>query len=239
MLLYYIRHGDPTYHPDALTPLGICQAEALSRRLTLHGLDEIYASTSERARMTALPTAELLKKEITFLDWCHENHAWDEFAVPDEEAGGKRWVFQHSTLAPMLNDPEVRALGEAWHTHSVFAPYDFARGMDRVARETDAFLAQLGYTHDRAHARYICTAPHARRIALFAHQGFGNMFLSTLLDIPYPLFTTRFDMGHTGVTVIRFAETGERCVPQVLTYSNDSHIFAQDLPTLYKNEIFI
>ena len=33
MLLYVIRHGDPTYSPDALTPLGHRQAEAVEKRL--------------------------------------------------------------------------------------------------------------------------------------------------------------------------------------------------------------
>ena len=42
MLLFYIRHGDPTYTPDALTPLGERQAEALAKRLSLYGLNRIY-----------------------------------------------------------------------------------------------------------------------------------------------------------------------------------------------------
>ena len=32
MLLYFIRHGDPVYSPDSLTPLGHEQAKALERR---------------------------------------------------------------------------------------------------------------------------------------------------------------------------------------------------------------
>ena len=50
MLLYFIRHGDPIYVPDSLTPLGHRQAEAVGRRLALHGLDAVYSSPSNRAR---------------------------------------------------------------------------------------------------------------------------------------------------------------------------------------------
>ena len=64
MLLFYVRHGDPIYNPDSLTDLGHEQAKALAKRLMLHGIDEIYASTSTRATQTAIPTAKLLKKEI-------------------------------------------------------------------------------------------------------------------------------------------------------------------------------
>ena len=61
MLFFYVRHGDPIYDPDSLTPLGHRQAEAVAKRLALYGLDEIYASTSNRAVLTATPTSEILK----------------------------------------------------------------------------------------------------------------------------------------------------------------------------------
>ena len=46
MIFYYIRHGDPIYDPDSLTPLGEKQAEALAKRLALYGIDKIYSSPS-------------------------------------------------------------------------------------------------------------------------------------------------------------------------------------------------
>ena len=39
MLLFYIRHGDPIYHPDNLTPLGLRQAESVAKRLALFGIE--------------------------------------------------------------------------------------------------------------------------------------------------------------------------------------------------------
>ena len=33
MLLFYIRHGDPIYNPDSLTPQGERQAEALAKQI--------------------------------------------------------------------------------------------------------------------------------------------------------------------------------------------------------------
>ncbi len=73
MLLFYIRHGDPVYDPDSLTELGHKQAEALSERLALNDLDEIYCSTSVRARQTAEPTAKKLNLPVNLLDWCNES----------------------------------------------------------------------------------------------------------------------------------------------------------------------
>ena len=62
MILYYVRHGDPIYSPDSLTKLGHEQAKALSKRMAKFGLDEIYSSTSIRARMTAEPTCKIIAK---------------------------------------------------------------------------------------------------------------------------------------------------------------------------------
>ena len=66
MLFFYVRHGEPIYDPDSLTPLGERQAEAVGRRLALYGLDEIYSSSSNRAVCTAKPAADMLRREPIF-----------------------------------------------------------------------------------------------------------------------------------------------------------------------------
>ena len=53
MLLFFVRHGDPVYVPDSLTPLGRRQAEAVAKRLARYGLDKIYVSSSARAIQTS------------------------------------------------------------------------------------------------------------------------------------------------------------------------------------------
>ena len=61
MLLYYVRHGDPIYSPDSLTPLGERQAEAIGRRLAGCGIHRVFTSTSNRAKMTAQPLCEMAR----------------------------------------------------------------------------------------------------------------------------------------------------------------------------------
>ena len=50
MLFFYVRHGDPIYDPDSLTEKGKQQAQALARRLSVHGLDKIFSSPMIRAQ---------------------------------------------------------------------------------------------------------------------------------------------------------------------------------------------
>lgn len=60
------------------------------------------------------------------------------------------------------------------------------------------------------------------RVAFFAHHGFGMGFLSSMLDLPFPLFSIHFNMDFTGVTVIEFKNENGICYPRVLTLSDDA-----------------
>lgn len=234
MLFFYIRHGDPIYNPDMLTPLGHEQAQAVAKRLALFGVDRIFASSSTRAKQTAEPTCKLLKKEMTICDWANEGHVWQEFTVVKDN--GRYWGFQEKDTVKLFNSKEIRDLGNLWYNHPSIHE-GFKNGMERVNNEVDAFLLSLGYRHDRENARYEVVQTNNERIALFAHQGFGMSFLSSVLDMPYPSFSTHFDMGHTGMTVIDFAEVDGYVYPKVLQLSNDSHLYREGILTGYQNQI--
>lgn len=234
MLLFYVRHGDPIYSPDSLTELGHKQAEALVSRMKICNPDRIYASSSNRAILTATPTAEALGKQIEILDWCNEAHSAKALFYTGS-SGDRDWIFRHKESLPILVSEEVRMLDREWYKHPFFHKMPWLEEeMARMRREVDGFMLSLGYRHEGN--GYVVEAPKFERIALFAHQGFGLSFLSTLLDIPYSQFATRFDMGHSSVTVIEFGEKGF-VVPTVLQLSNDSHIFASDMETKYHNQI--
>ena len=219
MILYYIRHGDPIYSPDSLTPLGHRQAEAVAKRLAVYGLDTIYASTSNRAKLTAQPTCELLKKEAELVDFANERYTWEQLTVKTES--GRMWLFCHPETIKLLHSAEVRALGDRWYDHPALKEHDFETGITRVYDETDAFFASLGYEHIRYTGQYRVRQSNDQRIALFAHQGFGLAFLSCLLDIPFPQFCRHFDMCHSGMTVIEFEEKDGLTIPKILTLSSD------------------
>lgn len=243
MLLFYVRHGDPIYDPDSLTPLGERQAQAISKRLGVHGLDQIYASSSNRAILTAKPTGELLKKEITVMDWCHEGKAFDEFSIPLQD-GTRTWFFCHQPTTELLVSEEVRVLGKRWYEHpalkqDLYKECSFKEGILRIQKETDAFIQSLGYRHLPEKNGYLAEAPSDARIALFAHEGVGKAIMSCLLDIPYPEFCTHFEISHSGMCVVEFANREGFVIPKVLQYSNDSHLYEEGLPLKYQNWIYI
>ncbi len=58
MRLYIIRHADPDYANNTITPDGALEADALSKRLAKVGFDWIYSSPLGRAIDTMNYTAE-------------------------------------------------------------------------------------------------------------------------------------------------------------------------------------
>ena len=229
MLLYFIRHGDPCYDPDSLTPLGLRQAEAIGRRLARYGLDRIYASPMKRAMQTAQPAAELLGKEIIPVDFASEQHAWDELTLRHAD-GSRSWASMHPGMQRLFASDEVRALGMRWYDHSAFADTTFKSGMERVARESDAWLLSLGYARAGREGVYRAVRENDERIALFAHAGFGGAFLSHVLGVPYPQHSQTFELSHSSLTVIEFKEKNGVCIPRVMTLSNDAHLYHEMLP---------
>ncbi len=229
MILFYVRHGEPTYDPNALTKLGVRQAEALAKRFARQGLEKIYSSPSYRAYQTAEATAKALGLPITQLDFTNETYAWRGMTWRNRE-GHLNFVMDAPEAKALFASPEVRKLGFEWHTHSAFSDYAYGKEMERVQSETDAFLRSLGYEHERYSGRYRVLLSTDDRVALFAHGGFGSMFLSCLLDVPYPMFAGHFDQVHCGVTAIEFANEGEYSYPRIWTLSGDGHMYREDVP---------
>jgi probable phosphoglycerate mutase len=235
MLLYYIRHGDPIYEPDQLTPLGHRQAEAVAKRLALFGLDEIYSSPCTRALQTARPTCDLLGLEPKVLDFLNEEELGG-LKLP-VDAGGLDWVWAHPVYSEVLTSREVLSMGDAWYTHPSLEKYHFDHTLKPIWDSTDDFLASLGYEHDREKGLYrvIQRCPE-KRVAIFAHENIGKILMSHILDIPYPYYASHFDMHTSSMTVIRFDDgntPGYRGIPgdyaraRVLTLSNDSHMYRE------------
>ena len=233
MLIFYVRHGDPIYTPDSLTPLGEEQAESVARRLALFGVDEVYSSTSNRAMQTAKPTCERLGLPLRTLDFLNENYLGGLQIPVNEEK--EEWVWCHPETSQILASREVRDMGDEWYRHPKFEKYHFDRVILPINDQLDAFIASHGYEHDREKGLYKVTERHGeRRIAIFAHECMGKIVMSHLLDIPFPSYAAHFEMHTSAFTVIRLddglfgearGEPREYARARVLTLSNDSHLY--------------
>jgi len=237
MLLYVIRHADPIYDPDSLTELGHKQAEALSRRLAVNGIDRAFSSPNMRAQMTAQPTCKLLGLEYTIEDWMSENLAWKDFSCEFEDGSGRySWTF-HRQNSKLKYDDTVKSGGK-WYESKYFTKVNAVEGYKRISDCSDDFTERLGYKREDGGYRII--RPNNDRVAAFCHQGFGMIWLSYLLDISPNLFLSSFDVSHSSVTILEFANYEDGyTAPKCLCLSDISHIYESGLPMKYNNSIKI
>ena len=225
MLLYYIRHADPIYNPDSITEFGKLQAKSLANRLAKEGIDEIYSSSCGRALMTAEPTCNKLGLKCKPLDFAREDKVWADMSL-EVEGMHADWCFEFPHITKLFLDPDVIKLGDEWYNHESFANYKFKEGLKRIDKDVDEFFKELGYIHDRNNKEYIVCKPNDKKIAFFAHSGFGMAFLSSVLDIPYNVYSTHHkQMGTTHITIIEFKEIDGKCIPRLICYSDGSHLY--------------
>ena len=236
MLLYIIRHGDPIYNPDSLTPKGHLQAQALAKRFAVHGLDRIYSSPLIRAQQTAQPTCDILGKNFEIEEWTSENKAAADlfYTFPD---GHRGWIF-HRQRTELKTNESLSLTMDNWYEAECFAEQKekCKKGFARIGADSDKFLEKLGYR--REGAAYKIITPSEERVAVFCHQGFGTTWLAHLLNIPPHIFWSSFDITHSGVTVLEFKNyKNGYTAPMCLCLSDTSHLLREGLPFEYNNSI--
>lgn len=230
MRLYIIRHGEPIYKPDSLTPKGHLQAEALAKRFLVGGLDKIYSSPMIRAKQTAEPTAELLGLPIEILEWTSEDLAAKDFFVEKRKSDGKRnWIFDVNPTY-YKNNESVNYFDD-WYNAPFFLDHpekDFKAGFERIQKASDEFLEGLGYKRDGE--VYKIVSPSDKKVAVFCHAGFGSLWISHLLGLPPHLAKPNIPMPHSGVTTFEFTnyENG-LTLPTCRQMGDLSHLYIEGL----------
>jgi broad specificity phosphatase PhoE len=200
MLLYIVRHGDPDYERDDLTETGHREAKALAGLFAREGLDEVHTSSLGRARRTAGYTAQALGLPLVVEDWARELSE-----LRDAESGLMIWDYDPNVLASMGEAARGELLWSgAWKALPPFDRDDLGTVLERVERGADDFMARQGYL--RENGAYRITAPNAKKVALFCHNGSGLTMLARFLRIPTPALWGSFFLHTSSVTTLLFEE---------------------------------
>lgn len=223
MKLLIIRHGEPDYAIDSLTPKGWREAESLADRLCKLDIRAFYVSPLGRAQATAKPTLQRLDREAETLPWLREFQG----RVIDPIRGEKRipWNLapQYWTKQPELYDKD------RWMENGLYRTGDSEAVYRRTAEGLDALLARYGYR--RAGALYRCDSNGRDTIALFCHFAVGMAMLSHLIGVSPALLWHGFFMPASSVTTLI---TEERAKGEVffkcIQVGDTSHLYADGEP---------
>jgi len=196
--IYFIRHAEPDYEAARLNddpwdpPLSAAgreQAMRVATRLQRGGLDAVYSSTMLRALETAAFVASLQGLPVRRVDGLREV-SFDPEVLLREQTHVRSTAEEISSR--FLSQPR-------WDALPGFEPSKQFR--HRVVQAVEAIIAQ----HP------------GQRVAIVAHGGVINAYLSMVLDIPRDMF---FLPAHSSLSTLRVRED-----LYALTHLNDvSHL---------------
>lgn len=174
MKLLIVRHGDPDYSIDSLTPQGRIEAELLSRRLCKLPIAAAYVSPLGRAKDTAAYTLDKMGITPTVCDWLQEFPC--RIQRPDRE-NAITWDWRPRDWA----NEDVFASAEEWYHHPVMVKGGVEEEFTRVTVGLDELLKAHGYV--REGRLYRAANANEDTIVLFCHFGLECVLLSHLLHI--------------------------------------------------------
>lgn len=199
MKLLLIRHGDPDYENDTLTPTGRLEAEYLSERIAPLPVRDYYVSTMGRALATAAPTLQKAGREAVACDWLRE------FSVPinrpDKDGMTSipwDWLPKDWLSDPIMLDPF------RWTEHPVFSSSEIRMAYDKVCEEFDRVLAEHGYVREGLY--YRAAQPNIDTLVFFCHLGLSCVLMSHLLNCSPMVLWHGLAMAPSSVTVLNSEE---------------------------------
>ena len=221
MRLYIVRHADPDYENQTLTPAGHQEADALARRLAGYDIDYIYSSPIVRAKLTAQYTVNLCKIDPIIEDWLIEIPGWEI----DELDGIPAWDIP----GEILREKMPFATHETWQQLPYLDGDRFSSYWENFKQHSDIFIEKHGYKREAGRYRQIRS--NDDQIVVFCHNGTALAWLAHLLEIPLPMIWASFWHAPSAVSTVLFEERSQTfAVPRCLSVGDTSHLFEARLP---------
>ena len=175
MRLLLIRHGEPDYSIDSLTPKGWREAKLLANRFSPEQDIDLYVSPLGRARDTVSPTEEKLGKKAVVLPWLAEFRG--KIDHPDFQNKDMPWDISPKTWTadPLLFDRE------RWVTGKLMADSNVPEIWEETKAGIDALLASYGYF--REGPIYRTERNTEKTLALFCHFGIAAAVCGYLMGV--------------------------------------------------------
>lgn len=174
MRILIVRHAEPDYAADSVTPKGRVEAELLSRRLARYRIRDFYVSPYGRAQDTLAYTLKACGGTAETLPWLAE------FRGRYTDASGRKeipWDLppRQWTAMPYHADPE------RWADDPLFAGGTVRSVWEETKAGVDALMARYGFRRDGP--VWVGDGNTDETIALFCHFGIGAAVLAYLTDV--------------------------------------------------------
>lgn len=198
MKLIFIRHAEPDYEKDSLTPKGFREAELLAKRVASWDIKDIYCSPLGRAKATAKPSLELLGREAVEKDWLREFPAY----LIDPLSGNRRILWD--LMPNYWCREETHYDRNAWFESPLMQTGDAKEVWQRVCTGIDELLAEHGY--EREKDWYRVREGNTDTLVFFCHLGITCAILAHLLGTSPLVMWHGIFMPPSCVTILQTEE---------------------------------
>ena len=224
MKILIVRHGDPDYSIDSLTPTGWVEAELLSHRLSKLDVTQFYVSPLGRAKDTAKATLEKMGREAIVKPWLRE-------LSPPREMAGKLNCFWDWLPQIWAANPDFYDRDKWWD-----APIFQEAGLEATVKEIwaglDKMLADHGYV--REGNLYRAVRPNEDTIVLVCHFGLQCVLLSHLLGVSPMILWHGTCAAPTSVTTLVTEERREGIASfRMSAFGDISHLYVANQPPAF------
>lgn len=221
MKLLIIRHADPDYSIDSLTPTGWKEAELLSNRLTKLDIKAFYTSPLGRAKDTASCTLKRLDREATECDWLEEFSPLVQRPDTDRRKCAWDWLPTDWTVVPEFFDKDH------WYDNEIMEEAHVKERYKYVTEQFDKLLASHGY--ERKDNYYHAVHANNDTIVLFCHFGLECVLLSHLLNVSPMILWHGMCAAPSSVTTVITEERREGAAYfRMNAFADTSHLYAGD-----------
>ena len=176
MRLIIVRHADPDYSIDSLTPQGWKEAEYLSERLAKMETCAYYVSPLGRAKDTASCTLKKVHRTATECPWLREfaPSIWR----PDNT---ERRMIVWDWLPQDWTQDERFFREDQWYQNEILQEGHVKEEYDWVVSQLDQLLEHHGYQRQGRYYRTL--KANNDTIVLFCHYGVACVLLSHLINV--------------------------------------------------------
>lgn len=219
MKLLIIRHGDPDYSIDSLTPTGWKEAELLADKMEKLDVKAFYVSPLGRAQDTANVTLRRMNRTAETLPWLREFGPTVVKPGHDQPDCLWDWLPAVWTENPAFYDPEK------WIQDPFFVENGVPEALNWVRDGFDTLLARHGYRREGRY--YRAETANEDTIVLFCHFGLECVLLGHLLNISPMVLWHGFCAAPTSVTTIVTEERRKGIASfRVTAFGDISHLYA-------------
>lgn len=230
MHLVFVRHAEPDYSVDGLTPKGKREADLLARRAAAWKPAACFCSPAGRARATAAPALAAMGAEAETLPWM------TEFTIaghPRPDGSGSMspvlWDLlpDYWTADPRFNDPE------GWTDTPYMAAHapEVRPRWEQIKTGIDGVLARFGYARERNHYRIAPDAARDATLVFFCHLGLAGAAIGHVAHVAPPALWQAFFMPPSSVAVLNSEERqGDLAGFRIQVFGDTSHLRAAGEP---------